>query len=302
MSKKIIMLLALMLALFVSSAAFAEEAADGGVPGAFLRFGIGARAQSMGNAFVAVGNDATASYWNPAGLSQLRNNEISFFHVNLFSSDAGYDAIGFAYLLSPKDRIGINWLRQYAGIVQGYSNEGTQTHPFSADMNGILLSYSRKLYSTLFLGSSMKLITQSIDSYAGTGFGLDMSVLYIPLPNLYIGLNAQNVVPPRMRLRQDGDLDIYALNIKMGASFRFNNDKIIFSIDGDKTTDRNFKVHYGAEIWLLEALALRAGLDQTNVTGGFGIRISTFIFDYAFVTHDLGNTHRFGVSFQFGGV
>ena len=30
--------------------------------------GIGARAEGMGGAFVAVADDATAVYWNPAGL------------------------------------------------------------------------------------------------------------------------------------------------------------------------------------------------------------------------------------------
>ena len=35
-------------------------------------FGIGARAQGMGGAFIGVANDSTALYWNPAGLSQIK--------------------------------------------------------------------------------------------------------------------------------------------------------------------------------------------------------------------------------------
>lgn len=40
------------------------------------QFGIGARAMSMGGAFSAVSDDYTASYWNPAGLAQIRRMEV----------------------------------------------------------------------------------------------------------------------------------------------------------------------------------------------------------------------------------
>jgi len=40
------------------------------------QYGIGARAMSMGGAFSAVADDYTASYWNPAGLAQIRRMEM----------------------------------------------------------------------------------------------------------------------------------------------------------------------------------------------------------------------------------
>ena len=42
---------------------------------------IGARAMGMGGAFVAVANDATAAYWNPAGLSQLITNQMMAVYI-----------------------------------------------------------------------------------------------------------------------------------------------------------------------------------------------------------------------------
>ena len=36
--------------------------------GEFLNNGAGSRALGMGGAYVAVANDVTAGYWNPAGL------------------------------------------------------------------------------------------------------------------------------------------------------------------------------------------------------------------------------------------
>ena len=50
----------------------------------FLKIGVGARATAMGDAFVAVANDASALYWNPAGISQFQTNEIIVSQTNWF--------------------------------------------------------------------------------------------------------------------------------------------------------------------------------------------------------------------------
>lgn len=44
--------------------------------GSDLGMGIGARAMGMGGAFTAVSDDATAAFWNPAGLAQLTDNQL----------------------------------------------------------------------------------------------------------------------------------------------------------------------------------------------------------------------------------
>jgi len=53
--------------------------------------GIGVRAQGMGNAFVAVADDYSATYWNPAGLTLLRKSELNadIYHLN-FNNEATY--------------------------------------------------------------------------------------------------------------------------------------------------------------------------------------------------------------------
>ena len=46
----------------------------------FLEIPVGARAVGMGGAFVSVANDATALYWNVAGIANLERNEIMGIH------------------------------------------------------------------------------------------------------------------------------------------------------------------------------------------------------------------------------
>lgn len=66
--------------------------------GSDLGMGVGARAVSMGGAFTAVADDASAVFWNPAGLAQLTDNQI------YLSGDypGGFSSAGFAYRPSTK--------------------------------------------------------------------------------------------------------------------------------------------------------------------------------------------------------
>jgi hypothetical protein len=59
--------------------------------GEFLKVPAGARAVGMGGAFTAVADDATAAYWNPAGLSFLGYREVYFQHATMFSSAVQYN-------------------------------------------------------------------------------------------------------------------------------------------------------------------------------------------------------------------
>jgi hypothetical protein len=61
----------------------------------FLNIGVGARAMAMGGAFCAVADDATSSYWNPAGLRLLKSREIGVMHSAQFANEVKYDYLVF---------------------------------------------------------------------------------------------------------------------------------------------------------------------------------------------------------------
>src|SRR5262245_8506075 len=60
--------------------------------GTFLRIGVGARAVAMGESFVAVANDPSAIFWNPAGLASLQRNEVGLSYVQ-WPADVDYGHI-----------------------------------------------------------------------------------------------------------------------------------------------------------------------------------------------------------------
>jgi len=63
----------------------------------FLSVGHGARANAMGEAFVAVADNSSAIYWNPAGLTQLREDEISASYSDRFDGLVDETQIHYAF-------------------------------------------------------------------------------------------------------------------------------------------------------------------------------------------------------------
>jgi len=68
----------------------------GGDAWSFLSAGMGARAIGLGGSFVALADDATATYWNPSGLAQLNNREMTLMHIvsSKYEFDSGKDNFG----------------------------------------------------------------------------------------------------------------------------------------------------------------------------------------------------------------
>ena len=65
--------------------------------GEFLRFSAGARASGVGGAFTALADDGFTSYWNPAGLTQLKIPQLFLMHSSRFGGEVKYDFLGYSF-------------------------------------------------------------------------------------------------------------------------------------------------------------------------------------------------------------
>jgi hypothetical protein len=154
----------------------------------FLSIGVGARALGMSNAFVSVAGDATAGYWNPAGLLQIESNlQVALMHTEYFAGIAQYDygsiafntdensALAFSYL-----RFGVDDIPDTSELIDSEGNINyDRIRSFSASDNAFILSYARRINENLDLGVNAKVIRRTAGSFAGAwGFGLDAGINY----------------------------------------------------------------------------------------------------------------------------
>lgn len=159
-------------ALFISLfgiAALSPVLAQGEATGLFLQINPGARQGGMGEAGVAVANDANAIYWNPAGLAFQYNDpetdskgEATLMHVNWLPqfnfSDLYYDFAALRYHLDNVGTVGLAiQFINYGDNVQT-SDDGTVLGEFTSNEVAVTGSYGVKVKDNLGVGVNLKFV------------------------------------------------------------------------------------------------------------------------------------------------
>ncbi len=173
----------------------------------FLNIGAGARGLAMGGAQVASAKDATAGYWNPAGLTGIKENaNIGLMHAEYFGGIAKYDylsaakpiqnnkrALGFSILRFAVDDIpNTLFLIEPDGRVN-YEN----IQSFSTADYAFLFSFAQKIKESekknISFGLNAKVIYRKVGKFASAwGFGLDAG-LQMSGPKWQLGVVARDI-------------------------------------------------------------------------------------------------------------
>ncbi|WP_426490986.1 PorV/PorQ family protein [Hymenobacter sp. 102] len=156
----------------------------------FLNIGVGGRALGMGKVQVSLADDATAGYWNPAGLvNQKTKYDGVLMHSELFSGIVKNDYAGFSMKLDDKSAVGVSVVRlgvddiaDTRNLVNEYGYiDYNNIRYFSVADYALLLSYARQIGNVegLQVGANAKLIYRNIGSFANAvGFGVDAGLQY----------------------------------------------------------------------------------------------------------------------------
>ncbi|MDQ3683276.1 MAG: PorV/PorQ family protein [Bacteroidota bacterium] len=154
----------------------------------FLNIGVGARGLAMGSAQVASVNDGTAGYWNPAGLTGVKDKpNVNIMHAEYFSGIGKYDYASIALPLAGNKRtLGITALRFGVDDIPNtlflVEPDGTINYnnikEFSSSDYAFLISLAQTLKESankkVQFGVNAKIIHRSVGSFAKAwGFGLD---------------------------------------------------------------------------------------------------------------------------------
>ncbi|MBI3550290.1 MAG: PorV/PorQ family protein [Elusimicrobia bacterium] len=279
----------------------------GGQPGAFMQYGVGARALGMGGAFYSIADDASAAYWNPAGLPQVKRQEITTMQASLFAQTS----LTYLAYVRPagSGTWGLSILQlQSAGFEKvdakfdnaGNAIEVKPSGSFNDAQRAIGISWGKAVTDKLAFGANVKQVTRQLAGSSDSQLAMDVSMMRTFSPLYRMGIGIQNAFSKR-----GGDTDDkMPVTLKVGNSLHLFKDRLVFGADISKsqTSDPNFR--FGGEFWASRWFALRFGLmgnptiQETDF--GFGFHFRSLSIDIANGIHDLGASTRISASFRFG--
>ena len=299
----------------ISSAEPVEGTFDGrsNLAGAFLKRGAGARATGMGGAFAAVADDATSTYWNPAGLARIEGAQFATVHEKL-SLDRSFDFISLVSDIGQKLHFGFTLLRY--GVkgfeetqldtdeIIGVDSEGNDIYDielkgfFKDEEKCVGLSAAYSLDETLSLGGNVRYLTHTLHENSAKAAGCDLGILYKPHWRFSAGLVLKDYFSDLTWDTSSHWRDRIAREHVLGFSYRFGT-RVLVAIDFSKVTDLDLGLRLGIEGKPFDALAIRAGSNRGRITLGAGFTWRNVTFDYCFEDAELDDVHRFSSNIAF---
>jgi len=263
--------------------------------------GVGGRALAMGGGFTSLADDATAVYYNPAGLGILKNQELTFMHMDLFEG-TNFNFGSWVYPLNPKFGVGVGYMRIGTDELirmQNFVPMGT----FNYSQSQVLFSIGGSPSENVAVGATVKGVNQEIDNESDWALGLDAGVIIIPYKFVRLGFAARDAVSANLKLNSTEEETPSTLSSGIGLVEYPLSNRTDFSasFEIEKPENRSEKVHTGGELLFDNAYAVRVGYDRDNVSLGVGYAYRMFSFDYAYkVLDQVDNSHRISLSLKLG--
>ncbi|HEY9167636.1 MAG TPA: PorV/PorQ family protein [Candidatus Kryptonia bacterium] len=289
----------------------------------FLKIGVGARANAMGESFAAVDNDAYALFYNPAGITQFDNTEVAISHSTWFVG-LQHDFIGGVYHLDRQNTIGISIVSLQSDdmpVTTEYQPYGTGEYFKYGDL-AIAATYARKMTDNFSFGLSVRYIDETLAQVSMRGVLIDLGTYYwTGLGSTRFAVSVSNfggqLTPSGSVTLLDGTTVSSFQSFSPPTIFRIGfaldpyqdaSSKLTTSVQLNHPSDNSENISLGAEYSYVSSFFLRAGykinVDEENYSVGAGVKVDVkfaqVFFDYAFTPYQrLGDVHRFSLNLRF---
>jgi hypothetical protein len=299
----------------------------------FLKLGVGARGVGMGESFVAVANDVSALYWNPAGLVLGTENEAMASHTE-YVADIKHDYFGIVYHLSSSDAVGAS----FGSLHMKDMEITTETQPFGTGRYfgfgdiAAGLTYSRKMTDQFSFGLTVRYVEETLDVLKMRSVMVDLGTYYwMGLGSARFAVVISNFgadVSPQGNVTMfDGTTNSTFQSFSLPTIFKLgvalepyedDQNRFTTSIQLNHPNDNSEHLRFGMEYAWQNTFFVRAGVKRTigqrlfrpdgtseeSFALGVGVRVpvlvSTVAADYAFANYGrLGSVHRITVAFTY---
>ncbi len=253
---------------------------------AIFELGSSGRALGMGGAFLALADDESAAFYNPAGLGFLHGIGLSSLYARQFDA-LNYAAIGFTlpYFGVTVLQLDSGWIETAESGFRYTSRAGIFSAGFSIGPIG--------------LGGRFKLYRVA-EPYSASGWAFDPALLIVT-DIVRIGLLLENGYAQAIEF-SDGHTEAWERRVRLGIATTIVPSEgvhlnAVVEGAGLFSTHPQFCTGLEAEIG---ALAARFGYDGAGVTFGLAIRFASFQVDLAYATQEiLPDSYRLSLTYRF---
>ena len=299
-----------------------------GKAGSFVDIGFGPRAVGMGNAYVALANDASSIFWNPSGLTSVENIGVEFSYANQLQI-IPYGTASASIPLGGNNGVGVGVIYSGDDALKELTFMAAYAHQFGNFSAGLTLKYRSVSFGNNGFNEEDYIIFDPAEIEEGrlnqvfgdgNGFGLDLGLQYHLYDYLTLGIVVKDVFAPVNWSSDNNSTDnkpdgSYSESIPtelvFGISLNPMNGLIINSDYKPNVLRETYqKFKFGVEYLLLDIIAFRAGTQQLlnsepdeKYAVGLGIqyKITTVLtkVNFTYLIEDLSNTYRFSVGIDF---
>lgn len=288
---------------------------------AFLENGLGARALGMGAAFTAVADDASAAYWNPAGVVWKKGSDAQA-SLQPLSQDRTQSAL--VVRVNPRGELAFALAWQHAGtgdLVARDAGGRPLDEKLGDSQNAYYVAIGRRLGPHIALGATLKRLNHAIDvpglgTSSGSGTAVDLGGRLRLNQALTLGLTARNLGGQlKWSVRRSSGQNTETINdlaktLTLGLAYRPTG-RILVALDA-RHSNVSTHANVGFEWHVNPLLTVRGGLrrlpgdDRAVGFSSLGLtlrpmRNERLQFHYAYATEELeaGNRTVAGLSLVF---
>jgi len=265
----------------------------------FLLISPHARAAGMGEAFVAISDDVSAIYWNPAGLAFQKDKQFTTMYAKWLPqfnlSDLYYLFGAYRQSIEGLGTVGVNITYLNLGE-QNYRDEANiDLGTFNSNEWAISLGYATLLSENLGVGLNFRFIRSNlaqveVGNQKGVGvanaFAVDLGVLKkkFLIDKLSLGINVSNL-GPKITYINASQADPIPTNFRAGFAYQLLDqeyNKVVLALDVNKLLvnrssdgadavaealisawgNNDYIFNLGGEYWYADIIALRAGYNH----------------------------------------
>lgn len=273
----------------------------------FLKIPVGARAIGMGGSFVALANDVSSIYWNPAGMTKVGSTGAVNFSYTNWLADTKFNYAAVVLDIATVGSFGLHFTSLSMPDMEvrtEFEPEGTGEYFSALDLE-LGLSYARAITDRFSLGFTAKYIREQIWHMSASSIAFDVGILFqTDFDWLMLGMSVSNFGPKMQFVGKDvfinydftpeqwGDNENIFANLQtdkwdLPLLFRFglsielwNNDatQFITTIEARYPNDNSESLSMGFEYGFLKRFFLRGGYQalfeaesERGLTFGLGI-------------------------------